>query len=233
MSCPRACLPCHSLLTRMYLFLHHHTIDGLPIHFVNPAAGAAEKQRRHRDRCPWLAASTLATPPWLAQRQIWRATSQNRFTLLVMRCECSVGIKTNGLEGLSSSASCQKFHLRHHFVTRLMPKPQSSHLYRPLVPYSQVQQYMDLLGAHAEELIRQGRNTGNDEDDTEEYGAVLRAGLQSLQRVRGGGTARKAGMTRPLRHRTVSQLTCMPCFMVMHHYAKVASSACRPLRAHM
>ena len=48
----------------------------------------------------------------------------------------------------------------------------------------QVQQYMDLLGAHAEELIRQGRQTGNDEDDTEEYGAVLRAGLQSLQRVR-------------------------------------------------
>jgi hypothetical protein len=43
---------------------------------------------------------------------------------------------------------------------------------------------MDLLGAHAEELIIQGRKSGNDEDDTEEYGAVLRTGLQSLQRVR-------------------------------------------------
>ena len=43
---------------------------------------------------------------------------------------------------------------------------------------------MDLLGAHAEELISEGRKSGNDEDDTEEYGAVLRAGLQSLQRVR-------------------------------------------------
>ena len=42
---------------------------------------------------------------------------------------------------------------------------------------------MELLEAHAEELIIQGRKSGNDEDDTEEYGAVLRAGLQSLQRV--------------------------------------------------
>ena len=67
---------------------------------------------------------------------------------------------------------------------------------------------MDLLGAHAEELIRQGRNTGNDEDDTEEYGAVLRAGLQSLQRVRRrcmGCTACMAGMTQPLRQSNMSQ----------------------------
>ncbi len=90
---------------------------------------------------------------------------------------------------------------------------------------------MDLLGAHAEELIRQGRNTGNDEDDTEEYGAVLRAGLQSLQRVRRlsiACMACEAGMrhcvnqrlpanmhVRPLRHSQVSQQTCMPCLMLI------------------
>ena len=60
------------------------------------------------------------------------------------------------------------------------------HIYGPnaWLVSAQVRQYMDLLAAHAEELIIQGRKSGNDEDDTEEYGAVLRAGLQSLQRVR-------------------------------------------------